>query len=182
MKHAEIQLLLNELNNILKQEAQLEQNKLELAFKQGAILQKLKSFMPYGQFQSLLESDHIKIHPRKAQRLMKLKANEDLIRAQATDLSQLSVDKALKIVAKEEKKIEDIGAEQKQVIKFHELKIRSSFNKFSQQYEILLCFNSDELPMAQHRKNQLIITDAIERLKLFLAKPCLTDLSTLSQN
>ena len=182
MERIEIQQLVVELEEILNQESILEQNKLELAFKQGEILEKLKASLPHGHFIPFLEKNKIHIYPRKAQRMMKLKANEELIRSKATNLSEMSVDKALKIITKEEKS-KEVKKVEKQIINLHELKIKCGFNKVSQQYEILLCFESDELMMAQQQNNISFITDAIKsRLKEFSETPCLMDLSTISIN
>ncbi len=92
-----------EITDILSQimEVEREEFLLEAAFKKGKLLIELKNAVPHVEFSKKLKEYECNTSIRKAQRQMQIAENEEFIRSNTTDLSQLSVDKALQMIKKE---------------------------------------------------------------------------------
>ncbi len=175
--NADIKVLLRELEEIESIGKLLEKNKLELYFRKGKVLNHLKGLLPHGEFLSFLKSSNIKINPRHAQRIMELAANEDLIRANTTDLSYLTLDKAFAMIKKKLKSEETTP----QIV--GQFKISTAFHAGLQIYQVKIEINAEDKHLMRCKKNQRNVTVSVRKtLENFFQSFHIADLTTVSLN
>ncbi|MBP6236755.1 MAG: DUF3102 domain-containing protein [Saprospiraceae bacterium] len=174
----EITEILSQIIEVEREECLLEANRLEIAFKKGKLLIELKNAVPHGEFSKKLKEYGCNTSIRTAQRQMQLAENEEFIRSNTTDLSQLSVDKALQMIKKEKK-----STEKKEDVPFFNVQFRKRFNSQTQNYYIIAEIPADKIAYMSNRKNALKMANDIIRLSREIKEyPALSDISYHSLN
>lgn len=174
----EVNEIINQIKEIETEECLLEVNKLEIAFKKGNLLKAIKDVVPHDHFEKTLKEFGCKTSQRTAQRQMLLAENEEFIRSNTTDLSQLSVDKALQMIKKEKKSTE--RKEEELVFNIH---FKKRFNSQTQKYYIIAEIPADKITYMSNRKNALKMANDIIRLSKEIKEcPALSDISHHSWN
>jgi hypothetical protein len=177
-----LQEKLTELKQIEETESSLETNRLELTIRKGKLLLEIKDSVPHGTFQKTLKDNGCNTSFRTAQRQMSIASNEDLIRAKTTDLSQMTVEQALKLIKKESNKEKEANQVVEEVVQFS-IKSDVIFNAHTQLYEITIHVPGDKASNLLTRSNEKKLIQRIkQQLKAIQEHPCILDISNLSQN
>lgn len=175
----DLSTLLSDLKSLESEEQLLECSRLEMAIRKGHLLLAIKSAVPHGQFAKVLKEHGCNTSVRTAQRQMKLAANEDLLKANTTDLSQMTLSQALNLLKKET----STPCEEEVLLDSFELSYRSQFIPSMQSYEIAMLIPITGIPSMTHKKN---LQKVLSRLRTILQEiqqnPSLTDLYTISKN
>ncbi|MBK8370400.1 MAG: hypothetical protein IPL20_03280 [Saprospiraceae bacterium] len=153
----------------------------QIAIRKGQLLIAIKNAVPHGHFETVLKEQGIKTSLRTVQRQMEVASNEELL-AKTTNLSELTMDEALKII-KKDKKRQSKPKLQDQPIVFFELQSSIKFSSDSQSYQISFSFPTDGIEaMAQTRNRKKIMARLIQLIHEIQKHPALTDLSTFCEN
>lgn len=178
-QNPELRRWLEEIRAIEQEEKLLESNRLELSFRKGRLLKKVKDRLPHGQFLPFLKDGKLKINERNAQRMMKLAANEAVIRSNTTDLSYLTVEKAMAIIKKEKKKTEPKNI----LVPVSTFQTNYCFNAERQEYALVVHISAYDIQHLSHKRNQQNILKSVkEVLKQMQKQRALTDISLTSVN
>ncbi len=174
----ELTEILSQIMEVEREECLLEVNRLEIAFKKEKFLKAIKGVVPHGHFEKTLKEFGCKTSQRTAQRQMLLAENEEFIRSNTTDLSQLTVDKALQMIKKEKK-----STEKKEGVPVFNVQFRKRFNSQTQNYYIIAEIPADKITYMSNRKNTLKMANDIIRLSREIKEyPALSDISHHSLN